>query len=119
MASRCAVMRKTGAWTTDPDGVEVPEWTTVYPSLPCRITSGSASDGGSRGVTIGSVTFENATGVARFPWPSDLLRDGDLFEVTSGEWPGEVYQVVAAIRYDQLTDRRVPIVEADRPEEWG
>lgn len=118
MESRATVRRKTGEWVTNEDGAEVPEWDDVYTNLPCRITPGSTSDGGSRGVTIGSRTFESATGVARFPHPSELLRDGDLFVVTSGEWPGEVYKVVAAIKYDQQTDRRLPIVEHERPEEW-
>lgn len=119
MTSRATVRRKTGGYVTNEDGAEVPEWVDVYTDLPCLITPGSTSDGGSRGVTIGSRTFETATGVGKFPHPSALLRDEDLFEVTTGDWPGEVYQIVAAIKYDQKKQRELPIVEHDRPEEWG
>lgn len=119
MESRVTVRRKTGEYVTNADGAQVPEWADIYTDLPARIAAGSTADGGSRGVTIGAATWENATGVASFPHPSDLLADGDLFEVTSGEWPDEVYQIVAAIKYDQQTARRVPIVEYPRPEEWA
>lgn len=120
MLSRCVVWRRTGGYITNDDGARVPEWGAVYVDLPVRISGGSSSDGGSRGVTIGSVTFEDATGVGHFPAPSPLLSDGDLFEVTSGEWAGDVYRIVAAIRYDQQTARRLPIVEAQRPAEgWA
>lgn len=118
MVSRVAVMRKTGNFTTV-NGLEVPEWATVYPDLPFRSGGGSTGDGGSRGVTIGGVTFEQATGVGHMPATTDDLDDNDLIEVTSGEWAGDVFRVVAAIRYDQKTARRVPIVEEQRPAEWA
>lgn len=119
MTSRCTVWRKTGGYVVNGDGAQVPEWAAVYVNLPCRVSSGSSSDGGSRGVTIGAVTFEDATGVVHLPHPSDLLEDDDLFELTEGDWAGDVYRIVAAIRYDQQTARRLPIVEAARPEEWA
>lgn len=118
MTSRCAVMRLTGDTTTDADGFEVREWAAVHADLPFRSDGGSSSDGGSRGVTIGGVTFEQATGVGHFPADTADLSDGDLIEVTSGEWTGDVFRIVAAIRYDQKTARRLPIVEESRPEEW-
>lgn len=120
MVSRCAVMRKTGLTAqNETTGLEVPEWATVYTDLPFRSDGGSAGDGGSRGVTVGGVTFEEATGVGHFPAETTNLLDGDLIEVTDGEWAGDVWRIVAAIRYDQKTARRLPITEESRPEEWA
>lgn len=115
--SRAVVMRKTGD-TTEVNGYEVPEWAAVHVGLSFRSDSGGSSDGGSRGVTIGGVTFEDATGIGHMPASTADLQDDDLLEVTSGEWAGDVYRIVAAVRYDQKTARRVPIVEEPRPQEW-
>lgn len=113
-------MRKTGDTTTDANGYEVPEWATVHADLPFRSDSGGTSDGGSRGVSVGGVTFEDATGVGHVPATTTDLADNDLIEVTSGEWAGDVWRVVAATgRFDSKTARRVPIVEDVRPEEWA
>lgn len=119
MTSRVTIMRRTGETTTDSDGYEVPEWAAVHVDLPFRLGGGSSGDGGSRGVTIGSVTFEEATGIGSMPATTVDLEDNDLALLTAGEWAGDVYRVVAAIRYDQKTARRVPIVEERRPEEWA
>jgi hypothetical protein len=119
MTSRATVRRKTGEMTQDEStGYEVPVWDTVYTNLPFRSSAGSSSDGGSRAVTIGGVTFERATGVGHFPAVTADLTDDDLIDVTEGEWAGDVFRIVAAIRYDQKTARRLPIVEESRPEEW-
>jgi hypothetical protein len=56
--------------------------------------------------------------VGHLPASTTNLADGDLIEVTSGEWAGDVFRIVAAIRYDQKTARRLPIVEEPRPTEW-
>lgn len=117
MVSRVAVMRKTGAATVV-NGYEVPEWAAVHVDLPFRSDSGGSTDGGSRGVTVGGVTFENATGVGHLPAATQDLQDDDLIQVISGEWAGDVFRIVAAVRYDQKTARRVPIIEEPRPEEW-
>lgn len=119
MVSTVDVRRKTGATTTNADGYKVPEWETVHAGIPFRSDGGSSSNGGSRTVTIGDVSFEQATGVGHFPASTSDLADDDLIDVTGGEWAGDVFRIVAAIRYDQKTARRVPIVEADRPEEWA
>ena len=116
--SRVSVMRKTGD-KTKVNGYQVPEWGAVHVDLPFRKDNGGSSDGGSRGVTIGGVTFEDATGIGHMPADTADLRDDDLLEVTSGEGTGEVLRIVAAVRYDQKTARRVPIVEEPRPEEWA
>ena len=119
MTSRVDVYRKTGSTTTDANGYEVTEWEIVHYDLPFRSSGSTSGDGGSRCVTIGGVTFEDATGIGHLPATTKNLEDGDLLDVTSGEWVGDVFRVVAAIRYDQKTARRLPIVEAQRPEEWG
>lgn len=117
MTSRVTVKRQSGS-TTNPDGYEVPAWTVVYADLPFRSAGGGVADGGSRGVSVGGVTFEDATGVGNFPHPSELLADGDVLEVTSGEWSGDFYRIIAAIRYDQHTARRLPIQETAKPDGW-
>ena len=117
MTSRAVVMRKTGA-KVKVNGYDVPEWASVHVDLPWRTAAGSSGDGGSRGVTVGGVTFEEATGVGHCPATTADLRDDDLVEVTTGEWAGDVYRIVAAIRYDQKTARRLPVVGAARPTEW-
>lgn len=119
MTSRVRVMRLTGDMTEDEYGYEVPEWEAVHVDLPFRSDTGGTSDGGSRGVSVGGVTFEDATGVGHVPATTTDLADDDLIEVTSGEWEGDVYRIVAAVRYDQKTARRMPIVEDVRPEEWA
>lgn len=120
MQSRVTVMRKTGE--TDPttdNGYETPEWAAVHIDLPFRSSGAGTGDGGSRGVMIGGVTFEDATGVGSIPALTADLEDDDLILITSGEWSGDVFRIVAAVRYDQKTARRLPIVEAPRPEEWS
>ena len=119
MESTAGVMRKTGT-TTDGDGFEVDEWATVG-TLPVRIDLGGSNDGGSRGITVAGLMFEEATGVGHVPYDaddrlSDTLAANDLLDVT-GETSG-VWRVVAPLAYDQKTARRMPIAEVPRPEEW-
>lgn len=118
MTSRVTVRRKLDTTTTNDAGYEVPDWLVVHADLPFRTGAGSSGDGGSRGVTIGGVTFEDATAVGHFPATTADLRDDDFIDVVSGEWVGSVFRIVAAIAYDQKTARRLPIVEESRPEEW-
>ena len=119
MASRVAVMRKTGDTTTDANGYEVPEWAAAYVDLPFGLGASSTGDGGTRAVTVGGVTFQKATAVGVLPWDTSDLADDDLVEITSGEWAGSVFRVVEAVKADQRTARRVPVEEVPRPEEWG
>lgn len=118
MQSRVAVRRRTGDVTVV-DGLEFPEWEDVYTDLPFRLDGGSTGDGGSTTVTIGGVQFEQATAVGHMPTSTDDLADNDLIDVISGEWAGSVYKIVKAIKKDQATARRVPVVDVDRPEEWS
>lgn len=116
MLSRAIIRRKTGNMTTDARGLEVPEWATVYPDLPCRIAGMARSQSPSRTLDIGGVQVQVAVRTAHLPHDTTDLRDGDLLEV-SGESAG-VYQIVEADPADQQTARRVPVVAATRPEEW-
>lgn len=116
MTSRADILRPTGDLTTNAEGFEVPEYEVIYMDLPCRIDTGGNSNGGSAGVDVGGVTYEEATGVAHFPHPSELLANDDIVLITSGDWPDDCYRIVAAIRYDQKTARRLPIAQEPKPE---
>lgn len=119
MVSRVTVRRKTGKSVQDEaTGEQVPEWLVVHAGLSFRLDGSSTGDGGSHAVTVGGVEYEQATAVGHFPALSADLEDGDFVDVTSGEWSGAVFSIVAAIRADQKTARRVPIAEESRPEEW-
>ena len=118
MTSTVAIMRLTGD-TTTVNGYEVPEWAAVHVDLPFRLGSSSTGDGGSREVTIGGTTFNQATAVGSFTWDTADLRDNDYIDITAGEWAGSVYSIVEAVKGDQKTARRVPVVEVPRPEEWA
>jgi hypothetical protein len=119
MLSTVIVRRLTGHMVQNEEtGTETAEWAAVYEG-PFRLDGGSSGDGGSRTVTIGGVTYEQATGVGHFPHDTTDLTDGDLVDVTAGEWQGAVFSIIEAVRADQKTARRVPIREAQRPVEWG
>lgn len=119
LTSRVKVWRKTGEMVTNPQGFEVDEWVVPHTSLPFRLDGGSAGDGGSRTITVGGVTFEQATNVGHFPYDTTDLRDGDYLEITDGEWTGAVYRIVEATKKHDAVDRRVPLVEETRPAEWA
>lgn len=119
MTSRVNIWRRYELGTQDESTGEQPiDWAAVYVDHPFRTDGASSSDGGSRGVEVGGVVYEQATGVGHLPASTADLEDGDLIEVTSGEWLDDIFEVVAAVRFDQKTARRVPIVEAHRPKEW-
>lgn len=113
MTSRVAIRRLTGG-TTKVDGYEVPEWATVGVGVPFRLKGGA-----NKAVTIGGVEFSEATGEGNLPAAWTDLADSDLLEITAGEWVGSVFRVVEAVKGDQQTARRVPVVEVPRPEEWS
>lgn len=119
MRSATKVRRKTGRAAQDANGAQNATWAVVHASLPFRLDGSVGSDGGSHTVTIAGVTYEQATAVGHFPADTEDLADGDFLEVISGEWAGAVFSIVAAIRADQKTARRVPIAEQPRPTEWA
>jgi len=114
MTSRVDVYHKTDETTTDADGYEVPVWEPVHYDLPFRLVGGDT-----RAVTVGGVTFQEATARGDMPWDTTDLADGDYLDVISGEWAGSVFRVVEAVKGDQRTARRVPVAEVPRPGEWG
>lgn len=118
-ASDVRIMRKTGRSTQDETtGRQVPVWDTPYADRPFRLDGSSSGDGGSKKVTVADVEYEQATAVGHLPHDTYDLLDGDLIDITAGTWAGTVWRVVEAVKADQKTARRLPIVEVDRPEEW-
>ena len=115
MTSRVDIYRKTDdTTTTDANGWEIPVWEVVAYDVPFRLVGGDT-----RAVTVGGVTFQEATARGDMPWDTTDLEDNDLLDVTSGEWVGSVFRVVEAVKGDQRTARRVPVAEVSRPGEWG
>ena len=111
--STATVRRTTGRTTQDEStGLEVPVWAVVY-SGPCRFVGGAT-----RTVTIAGVEQQVETAEVHFPHDTTDLADGDLVEMTAGEWSGTVLSIVEAVKGDQRTARRVPVVQHDRPSEW-
>lgn len=116
MTSRCIVSRNTGKTAQNPDTGRVePVWTVVATDVPFRLKD----SGGSRRIEVGGVHFEEADGIGSLPATFADLADDDHLDVTGGEWAGSAYRVVKAIKSDQATARRVPVVEVPRPTEWG
>ena len=108
--SRVTVHRNTGRTTQDEiSGREVAVLDVIHADTPFRLDG----NGGTRTVSVGGVEFQQATGVGHLPWDLTDLADGDLLEVTAGEWSGSVYRVVEAVKGDQKTARRVPVEEVD------
>ena len=118
MPSRATVRRRTGR-TVKVDGYTQPEWADVHVDIPFKLGGTSTGDGGTKAVTVAGVTFNQATAVGQLPWDTTNLADGYLIDITAGEWAGSVFQIVEAVKVDQRTARRVPVVEVPRPEEWA
>lgn len=119
MTSRVSILRKSGRATqNESTGEESPEWITVHADLPFRLDT-ATEDGMGRRIEVAGVEYETATAIGHFPAATADLADGDYVEVTSGEWAGDVFSVVKAVRADQKTARRLPLTEESRPEEWG
>ena len=111
LSSRVTVRR--GSGTQKVNGIEVSGWADVHVDLPFRLVGGR-----SHTVTVGGVQFEEATALGDMPADTTDLADDDLIDITAGEWAGSVFRVVEAVKGDQSTVRRVPIVETQRPKEW-
>jgi hypothetical protein len=111
-------MRKTGG-TTTVDGLEVPEWATVYADTPFRLGGAQRGGSGTQTVTVGGVSTQVALRVGNLPADTSDLADNDFIEITAGENAGLVFRVVEAAWQDQATARRVPLVAEQRPQEWA
>lgn len=120
MTSQVVVMRRVeGDSDQDEDsGLETQEWAVVDLDVPFRLDGSSTGDGGTRSVTIDSVTYQQATGIGHLPHDQQLADD-DLLLITAGEWVGSVYRVIEAVKRDRATARRVPVVEESPPTEWA
>lgn len=116
MTSRCAV-RRGGAMVVT-DGIEAPGWADILTDLPCRLGGSERGGSGTRTTTVGQSEVQLAVRVLHVPAGTTGVSDGDLVEITSGENAGLVIEVVEAAWQDQATALRLPVVEAQRPEEW-
>lgn len=120
MLSHAVVRRRTGTFTTGPNGLEVPEWIVVYTGK-CSIKAGGGkSSSGTSSTTerTASLDISRSSMVAKFPHDTELL-DGDLIDVNGGESAGLVFRVVEADQGDHRTACRVPVIQAARPVEWA
>ena len=119
MTSRCTIHRDTGTTATSPTtGRQVKVWRDVHGDLPCRL-GGNRGGGASRQGSSGGVDVELALRVLHLPHDVHDLTDGDLAEITSGEWAGTVWRLVDVEGADQQTARRVAVMQTRRPIEWG
>ena len=117
MTSTVTARRLTGDTTTDADGYEIPEWAATHTDLSCRLTARTGA-GQSRTISTPGGDVEIASRELHVPSGTTDIRDGDLFEITAGENVGTVWRVVEADGADQTTALRLPVVGAERPEEW-
>lgn len=122
MDSRANVRRISSPAETQDEtsGLQGDTWVTVYASTPIRIkTPGNAARvANARRETVGGINITQALAQAYMPARvTDLLND-DVIEIVSGEWAGTVWRVLEATVGDQLTSRRVPVLETSRPAEW-
>lgn len=117
MSSRCTVKRA-GGKAKNADGFDVSAWSVVYADLPVRVGGAERGGSGSRSATVGGVEVDLAVRVAHFPASTVGLEDGDIVQVTAGEFTGFL-RIVEASWQDQATARRVPVVEAQEPEGWS
>ncbi|MCD4535646.1 DUF6093 family protein [Nocardioides sp. cx-169] len=121
MTSRVNIWRRVGLSEQDEDnGSEAVVWAAVYVDHPFRLGGSERGGSSTHTVSVGGVEMQLATRVGNLPHDTDDLMDGDLIEVISGEGAAvdSVFRIVEADWADQQTARRVPVVAADRPEEW-
>ncbi len=114
MRSTATVYRKTGRTTqNETTGRVVPIWDTPHVDILFRLKVGR-----NKTINIGGVEFEEATAEGHMPAATRDLRDGDHLLIRSGEWSDTAWRIVEAAKGDQMTARRMPIVEVDPPKEW-
>lgn len=95
-------------------GLLGPGWDVVYSELPGRLDGAEQT----RTVTVGGVATEQSVTLLHLPWDTRDLLDGDLYEITDGDWAGNVLRIIETPKRDQKTARRVPVVDEEKPEEW-
>lgn len=94
--------------------LEVPKWDVVHATLAGRLAGGSTT----RTVTIGQTEVQVAVREWRCPAATADLVEGDIIEISAGENAGVFLRVVEATWEDQVTERRIPVVEEQKPQGW-
>lgn len=89
-------------------------WDVVHSELPGRLDGAEQS----RTETVGNVSTEQSVTLLHLPWNTFDLLDGDLYEITAGDWAGHVVRILETPRRDQKTARRLPVVDEEKPREW-
>ncbi|WP_181312468.1 DUF6093 family protein [Nocardioides campestrisoli] len=119
-ASDVIVYRKGDAGQQNEDtGAQSPEWEPVHAGvLPFRL-GGTRGAGQTRTVSTPAGDVQVALRTGSFPNEGPDLQDGDLIAIVAGERAGTFWSIVEADAADQQTARRVPVVAAQRPEEWS
>lgn len=120
MTSRATIHRATaGAPQNEVTGLKGSTWTAVATAVPLRLKAGSASSAGNiRREVVGGIELSQSLAQGYMPAATTGIRDNDLIEITSGEWAGTVWRILEATKGDQLTSRRLPLIETTRPAEW-
>lgn len=112
------LMRSTGRTTqNESTGREEPAWDTVHQDLPGRLSRSSTASA-SKSNDVPGGTEQVATMTLNLPAATEDVRDGDLYDITAGQWSGRTFRIIEATAADQATALRVPVVEVQRPEEW-
>lgn len=111
-----ATVRRKGPPTTV-DGLKVPSWTDVLVDVPFRL-GGPAGPNLSRSVTVGNTTTQVAVRTGNFPTDTEGIRDGDVVEITAGEYAGRFLTIVDSLGKDQATALRLPVVQIPKPDGW-
>lgn len=120
MRGTARVRRRSGRTVQDEiSGREVPVWDVIEAGVPVRIAGANRGSAPTRRLAVGGVEVQVGVRVAHLPTSTQDLADGDLIEVYAGESAGSVWRVIEGDRQDQATAYRVPVLSAERPEEWA
>lgn len=119
MTSRCNVRREGGLADQDLEtGMQPRTWTVVHENEPVDFVSGRRGAAQSRSLSAPGGDVDMPLGFARFRWDLPGIKDGDLIEITTGVSAGVVLRVIEATSGDRQTALRVPVIGAQRPDEW-
>lgn len=119
MTSRATIYRRTGRTAQDETtGRQVPIWDVIHADVPFRLGGSDQGDSASRRQEIAGVEVQTAVRVGHLPSGTAGLSDGDWIDITDGENAGRAFSIVEVEWKDQATDRRVPLLAQNRPQEW-
>lgn len=119
LGSDVTLKRKSGNNTqNETTGVEAQSWTLVV-ATPARLAAmGAARGAGAKSLRPGGVVWEQADRTMHLPATVADLVTGDVVEITAGQSVGTFWRVLEATWHDQMTARRVPVLQIDRPKDW-